>query len=63
MILKLKHIAYLQIPCFLFDFLSGQPIDKNGILKMYAIIILLNISSFLSIYIYFIYLGAPMLGA
>ena len=48
-------------PLFPYWFLSDLFINVTGVFKFSIIILLLSISPFMSINIYFIYLGAPVL--
>lgn len=61
----LFHLVYsaVQVHCLLIDFLSEWYIVvEKVVLKCPTIILLLSISPFTSVNIYFIYSGAPMLG-
>ena len=51
-----------KVPCALEQSVHLPLLDGMGILKLPRIIVLLCISSFISVYICFTYLGAPMLG-
>ena len=55
----MSFIASVSLLIFCLDNLS---IDVSGVLKFSAIIVLLAISRFMFVNIFFLYLGAPMLG-
>ena len=60
---ELRVFLLHLVPLVLIYFLLGDlSIDESGVLKSPTIIVLLSISPFRSVYIYFIYLGAPILG-
>jgi len=54
------HLRLFSLLIFCFDVLS---IGVSGVLKSSTTILLLSISPFMSVSVYFMYWGAPMLGA
>ena len=56
----LSGLGYLSLLIWCLD---GLFVDVSGVLKFPTITVLLSISPFRSVFIFFIYLGSPMLGA